>query len=239
MPTTTVFKIPYPDGTSILTPLASRFADIANGVESALLTGLGGAPRLAHSDSERDSLIPSPTQGDSVERPDKGWIEQYYALYDASTNPSGAVAAGWYPIAGSMPYLFAKRDALAVASGSASQTFINTKVSSLGGVSIGTDGYVTVTQPGVYMIVLTADWSANGTGQRNLGVDGVTVLGKDVVYMASNASFGVSEVLTTHVRVDVAAGRVRPYLVHNSGAALTVTGHLDMRYVGPATAMTS
>jgi hypothetical protein len=104
MPTTPKFQIAYPDGTSNLTPLQDWFSAIANGVENALNTGLGGAPRLANSDSERAAIFPSPVQGNTVLRPDKGYTEQYFALYNAGTNPAGATPAGWYPVAGVMPY---------------------------------------------------------------------------------------------------------------------------------------
>lgn len=96
MPTTSPWNIPYPDGPTNLTALQSHFANIATAVNAALTTGLGGAPRIATSDSMRASLFPAPIQGDSVVRPDKGYTEQYYALYNASTNPSGAAPAGWY-----------------------------------------------------------------------------------------------------------------------------------------------
>ena len=51
----------------------------------------------------RDALIPSPNQGDKVFRNDKGYEEQYFALYNASTNIGGATPAGWYPVAGTVP----------------------------------------------------------------------------------------------------------------------------------------
>lgn len=98
MPVTTKFQIPYPDGTSNYTPLQDWFAGIANGVETALTTGLGGAPRLANSDSERNGIYPAPVQGNTVVRPDKGYTEQYFGLYDVSTNPAGRTPAGWYPL---------------------------------------------------------------------------------------------------------------------------------------------
>lgn len=100
MPSTTPWAIPYPDGPTNLTALQSHFANIANAVNTALTNGLGGAPRLANSDAERLTLFPAPVQGNSVARPDKGWVEQYYQAYNASTNPGGRITAGWYPISG-------------------------------------------------------------------------------------------------------------------------------------------
>ena len=51
----------------------------------------------------RDVLYPSPVQGNAVFRNDRGWAEQYYGLYNASTNPGGANPAGWYPVNGRLP----------------------------------------------------------------------------------------------------------------------------------------
>jgi len=62
-----------------------------------------GVPNAA-SDTLRNTLYPSPTQGTQVNRTDKGWVEQYFTLFNATTNPVGANPAGWYPVAGLKPY---------------------------------------------------------------------------------------------------------------------------------------
>ena len=62
----------------------------------------------------RDSLIPSPNQGDSVFRQDTGWLETYFGLYNVSTNPGGVSVAGWYPVAGNLPKAQARRSTTAV-----------------------------------------------------------------------------------------------------------------------------
>lgn len=97
MPSTPNFAIPYPAGTDNFSPLQNWIAGVALGADSALTTGLGGAPRVANSDAERNAIYPAPAQGNLVLRPDKGYIEQYYDLYNAGTNPGGAPIAGWYP----------------------------------------------------------------------------------------------------------------------------------------------
>lgn len=125
MPSTPKFGIRYPDGTSAYAPLESWFAGQASDFESALTTGLGGAPRLANSDSERSTLFPSPVQGNAVLRPDKGYVEQYYALYNSSTNPSGATPAGWYPVSGALPYAKVIRNATGVSIGFAAYSMLD------------------------------------------------------------------------------------------------------------------
>ena len=62
----------------------------------------------------RDVLYPSPVQGNAVFRNDRGWAEQYYGLYNVSTNPGGVSVAGWYPVAGNLPKAQARRSTTAV-----------------------------------------------------------------------------------------------------------------------------
>jgi hypothetical protein len=54
-----------------------------------------GVP-IVGNEAGRDSLYPTPAQGNSVFRNDLGVEETYYGLYNASTNPGGRDTAGWY-----------------------------------------------------------------------------------------------------------------------------------------------
>lgn len=124
MATTPLFKITYPEGGANLTPLQSWFAAIANDVENALTTGLGGAARLANSDAERNTIFPAPVQGNQVLRPDKGYTEQYYGLWNSSSNPGGATPAGWYPVSGILPYHLLRGKTMGSVGVSASSYFL-------------------------------------------------------------------------------------------------------------------
>lgn len=61
------------------------------------LTRQGGSAANA---GARDAAIPVPVQGDTIYRVDLGYFERYYDTYNATTNPSGAGTAGWYPAPG-------------------------------------------------------------------------------------------------------------------------------------------
>jgi hypothetical protein len=90
MGVTTNFGIPYPDGPEDLTPLQAPFAAQASALDAALLNFSGQIPMLrANSSVQRDALFPTPQQGDTVSRTDRGWVEQYYALYSSALNPGG------------------------------------------------------------------------------------------------------------------------------------------------------
>lgn len=61
------------------------------------------AVRVANA-TERDSVYPSPVQGNTVFRADLGYEEKYYAAYNATTNPDGTTGTiGWYRYAGGAP----------------------------------------------------------------------------------------------------------------------------------------
>lgn len=53
-------------------------------------------PAVVANAPERDAKYMTPTQGLQVWRDDLGAVETYFGLYNASTNPGGRDAAGWY-----------------------------------------------------------------------------------------------------------------------------------------------
>jgi hypothetical protein len=55
-----------------------------------------GIPNIS-SDAQRGNYFPSPIQGTLINRVDKGYREQYYGLFNATTNPRGWRTAGWFP----------------------------------------------------------------------------------------------------------------------------------------------
>lgn len=187
MPVTTKFGIVYPDGTSGYAPLQNWFAAIANSVEAALTTGLGGAPRLANSDSERNTIYPSPVQGNTVVRPDKGWTEQYFALYNAGTNPSGATPAGWYPVtSGPSAYGFLASGILTTGA-ETTLAFTSTRV--FGGFTVASNAF-TVPITGEYRMGVNLNFTQAG---------GITYITKNGVAAANriyrSSALGGSKVM--------------------------------------------
>lgn len=73
--------------------LATRVGVVETGINS-LKTA---SPTVVANVAERDSLFPSPTQGNAVFRTDIGSTERFFSAYNASTNPGGERVAGWYP----------------------------------------------------------------------------------------------------------------------------------------------
>lgn len=76
-------------------------------IDDAIGNALKSTSSAVNSVAERTALYPIPAQGNRVWRNDLGYEEAYYTTYNATTNPGGAVVAGWYPIAGNLPFYFA------------------------------------------------------------------------------------------------------------------------------------
>lgn len=104
----------YDDGSG--TPSAQWVQVKANSaLEGSILTRLSAveardtkleaanAVRVANA-TERDSVYPSPVQGNTVFRADLGYEQKYYAAYNATTNPDGTTGTvGWYEYRGGAP----------------------------------------------------------------------------------------------------------------------------------------
>lgn len=80
-------------------PIAWAWCNSANTtvvVYDIRLKAVKSLPPVVANGTERDAKFMSPTQGLQVWRDDLGTVETYYGLYNASTNPGGRDAAGWY-----------------------------------------------------------------------------------------------------------------------------------------------
>ncbi|AHL18478.1 hypothetical protein ISF9_008 [Microbacterium phage vB_MoxS-ISF9] len=102
------------DGYDLITHLAAMQVsnESATGTEiQAVKDTIKTYAPTVNSDAARTAAYPNPVQGDRVWRSDKGWEEAYFGLYNASTNPSGSAQAGWYPVAGVLPYGGARNSA--------------------------------------------------------------------------------------------------------------------------------
>lgn len=241
MPVTTKFQIVYPDGTSTLAPLQDWFAALANSTETALNTGLGGAPRLANSDSERNTIYPSPVQGNTVVRPDKGWTEQYFATYNASTNPSGATPSGWYPASGAMPTGVARRTTAALAVNNGSYTNISANAAwtpnNMGGITY-TDGFIVPTA-GIYQVEWSLIMVATMNGIAGIAVNAAGTPGGDVLHAVGPITHNAASTGNGSALVTLAANDKLTLWAYGSGAAGNVATtanaatHWGVRWVRP------
>jgi hypothetical protein len=168
MGVTTNFGIPYPDGPEDLTPLQAPFAAQASALDAALLNFSGQIPMLrANSSVQRDALFPTPQQGDTVSRTDRGWVEQYYALYSSALNPGGTTVAGWYPVMGKLPRLTVKRNTPWATAGSSPTLVPYDTVLDTVGTALTADtttGRITATLSGRYRVKAINVVDSTGVG---------------------------------------------------------------------------
>jgi hypothetical protein len=124
MGSTPIYGIRYPDPTTKAYQLPASFQTIAGDIEAALVAAeippVVPAPvMVAATAAARDAYWGVPAtgaeqitlqnRGAQTVRTDTGWTERYFGVFNATTNPGGAQAAGWYPIAGELPRVRARR----------------------------------------------------------------------------------------------------------------------------------
>lgn len=77
--------------------LTTDLAAMADSVQDAITAQGGRFVAAVANQAARDAIFTAPVHGNRVYRNDLGYEETYFGLYNVSTNPSGASAAGWYP----------------------------------------------------------------------------------------------------------------------------------------------
>lgn len=236
MPVTPNFAIPYPDGTTPYTPVQNHFAAMAAATDDALVAGLGGSPRIAYSDSERTTLFPAPIQGNTLVRPDKGYTEQWFGLFDSGTNPGGASVAGWYPISGLVPGFYARNTATQTVTTAASLVTFPTpsEIVNRGNISLAATGVATIVVPGVYRIYGQGTYASAALGSRVMSINknGAAVLSS--IQVSANIT-----TLTVQHELTLAAGdTISLGVISGNTVTLGVGGNayfqaFHMDYVAP------
>lgn len=164
-----------------ITSLKSRATSLesrATTVESRATNLETASPITVASAAARNTLFPSPVQGQSVFRTDLGSTERFFSAYNSSTNPGGEKNAGWYPShdGGLVPLIPSSIDSTGTAGRSVS-------ISPTGFVTFS--GCVTVSLNNVfsdkykmYRLVVPKHWVNGNTNLylrvRNNGTDGGT-----------------------------------------------------------------
>lgn len=206
------------------------------------------SPVVMASAAARNAAFPNPVQGNSVFRSDTGWIETYYALYNASTNPGGATPAGWYPVSGNMPQAKLVRNATVFTFTNAAWntvpnlTYWATEIPAFGGVTIETNGTLKTSLPGLYeasMGIMSGgiSFAINSLKKNNMGADGVNQIGVQTAFgqsgwTGSNVKSTVKMTTNDYIFWSYyVSGTSSSYAWNNSDERGASFMHL--RYVGP------
>lgn len=146
-------------------PIAWAWCNSANTtvvVYDIRMRAVKSLPPVVANGTERDAKFMTPTQGLQVWRNDLGAVETYYGLYNASTNPGGRDAAGWYVTGKQNGLVPIRPSSITVASGSATISAIaETRFNSVANVRLDN---VFSSQYNNYRVVVSFN-SASAPGQ--------------------------------------------------------------------------
>lgn len=183
----------------------------------------------------RTSALASPSQGMVSFLDDSGTTWVYYGLYNASTNPGGALAAGWYLEPGSTPfYATATRVTAAGATyamGAAGFTMTELR-DTLGWHSAVTNtDRVTPTVAGFYSFATNANWAGSATIHRIRTTKNGTAAGGSVMPTGFSSSLSCTTVVYMNGTTDYYTNDF-----YNDSGTPTILAQLAVTYLGPANA---
>jgi hypothetical protein len=187
------------------------------------------------SSAARTTALAAPSQGMLSFLNDSGTLWQYYELYNVSTNPGGAVAAGWYPASGTAMFFgTATRSAASGtvynmgASGYAFTEYIDPLA--WRSPSSNTDRVVP-NVAGLYRVIASSQTAANVTGNRRIQLsrNGSPYAEVTAASVATNSTNGVSAVMIMNGSTDYVTAQTD----QSSGASLTVNGQLSVEFIRP------
>ena len=153
-----------------------------------------GVP-IVGNEAGRNSLYPTPAQGNSVFRNDLGTTETYYGLHNASTNPGGRAVAGWYNNQRNIGLVPIVPPTVSVSGGTATANTLGV-VSFTGATTVSLNG-VFSSQYTNYRIVWRINTSASTTlvarlrasGTDNTGASSYVTAGQYFRSNSTNAAF--------------------------------------------------
>lgn len=206
---------------------------------STAITNVQASQVVKNSAADRDAYWGTPStstaqrllqdRGAHTVRTDKGWTERYYATWNGTTNPGGASVAGWYPVAGKLPYIVAQRTA--TQSIGTTATGVNwdgiPENFEINWVS-ATPTRLTALIAGEYQFDVTSSVGSTGTATVYIRVNGTTNLSQ---YTMTNFS-GAAPISFTQ-RVKLAANDYIEVMVVTNGAFNLLSCTLNGSYRRP------
>lgn len=196
----------------------------------------------------RTSALASPTQGMTSYLFDSNSYWQYYDVYNAATNPSGASVAGWY-LRENTNIFSGKRTTTATTYASGGYLVTNFNTFSIVGSTTNTDTLavnslapvqvMTVRKAGWYQLsynVANDGWSALTGTLRGVIINRNSTTATTNVLMRDEAAPTTGFVQSESAAVLLAANdSLRMWLYQNSGSTLTqVDQNLSITYLRPA-----
>jgi hypothetical protein len=190
------------------------------------------------SSAARTTALAAPSQGMVSWLNDSGTAWKYFELYNASTNPGGALVAGWYPMPGS-----------GIFAASATKSTTNSTTETLGSAgfayteitdtlnwhnAVTNPDRITPTIAGLYRVTPTIQWTASGAGtSRRLSFSKTgTLYFEQRVGTGTGVNNNASVVLSLNGSTDY----ITVTCFQDTGGALSATGQVTVEFLRPATA---
>jgi len=213
--------------------MMSYLSDV-NSVQMAIGTAtyvnVDGVPIVAGT-AERAALYPSPVMGNTVFRTDVGITEVYYSLYNASTNPGGAKAAGWYPAPGSaMFHGTASRSATSgseFAVGSAGYLYTELVDSLAWHSAVTNTDRIVPTVAGLYRVSATVQFGTNAVGSRTI------LFRKNAVEVARSTQGATPPTGSFVTSMNGTTDYVVISVFQDSGSSLTAAAQVSVEFLKP------
>lgn len=242
-------NIPFPDAGTALPPLETHFAALAEGAQAGINSVRAAATPSVTSETARNTLYPTPAQGDSVWRTDRGYEERYFSEYNSSANPGGATPAGWYPVSGAMPFasIFRSSATASIAPG----TWVAVYQTQYWAGGTRTQEFTaynngwTIPITGLWQVEAVVSLQTTANTMLTLSLNGNNITVANQILTASGAGVGSTSVATIKSDFVFSANDIiRPHVYHSStgspswaatsgGARPEVNGRLILRYLGP------
>lgn len=185
----------------------------------------------------RTTALAAPNQGMVSWIDATGSLEAYYELYNASTNPGGAAAAGWYPLPG-QAYCYADATRTSGASGTTyligDTNFAMTEISDKYSWHDATTNPTRITPnfAGMYQITATGLFGGGSTTNWRR----IRILLNGTVFAADtvNATYAQAATCTAVAKLNGSTDYFTADYYQDSAGTSTVTARLAVTYLGPS-----
>jgi hypothetical protein len=189
------------------------------------------------SSAARTAALAAPSQGMVSWLNDSGTAWQYFELYNASTNPGGASAAGWYPISGAAMFFgTATRSAASATNysvGAASYLYTEI-IDPLGWHSASTNtDRITPNVAGVYRVTSTVSFTNNATNSRRTEL---LLNGSSFGTNFTTAIFGNNVQASSILQLNGSTDYITVTAYQDSGSSLTALARVGVEFLRPAQA---
>jgi hypothetical protein len=184
----------------------------------------------------RTTALPSPSQGMVSFLTDSGTYWHYLSAYNASTNPGGGKAAGWYPLAPGRAMFYGTCSRTAASGttylmGASGYTFTEiTDTLAWHSTSTNTER-ITPNVAGLYRVIATSQTATNASGSRRIVINKNGSPVSESTFTAA-ATLGTNSTAAV-VNMNGSSDYITASTDQSSGSSLVASGQLSVEFISP------